>query len=314
MPRRNTDDLGLRRALGGGIVPVLVGAMAFLAALAGAGAVGAQAVARQWQMGAGGALTIQVPQPDDPAAAGAGGETRMQRALRLLRADPAIATANPLSKAQLAALLRPWFGEQNPPPELPIPGVIAASVRVDPAAPASALAELGVQLAGAVPGAVLEQPAQWTSRIAALADSLEACALLVLAIVAAVAALVVVVATRTGLLARRETIRIVHGLGATDGYIAARFARRATALAAGGAVIGAIAALPLVLTLASVAAPLQGEGAAAPSTWWSASVWGLPAALPVELWVALPALPLAAALIGFATAQGTVRGWLRRLP
>jgi cell division transport system permease protein len=38
------------------------------------------------------------------------------------------------------------------------------------------------------------------------------------------------------------------------------------------------------------------------------------AALPPGLWIALPALPLAAAAIGFLTAQGTVRRWLRRLP
>jgi hypothetical protein len=36
--------------------------------------------------------------------------------------------------------------------------------------------------------------------------------------------------------------------------------------------------------------------------------------LPAMLWLALPGLPAAAAAIGFATAQGTVRRWLRRLP
>ena len=38
------------------------------------------------------------------------------------------------------------------------------------------------------------------------------------------------------------------------------------------------------------------------------------AALPPALWLALPGLPLAACMIGFATAQGTVRRWLRQLP
>jgi cell division transport system permease protein len=37
-------------------------------------------------------------------------------------------------------------------------------------------------------------------------------------------------------------------------------------------------------------------------------------ALPPVLWLALPGLPLAAGAIGFATAQATVRSWLRRLP
>jgi hypothetical protein len=36
--------------------------------------------------------------------------------------------------------------------------------------------------------------------------------------------------------------------------------------------------------------------------------------LPPALWLALPCLPAGAAVIGFATAHGAVRRWLRRLP
>jgi hypothetical protein len=44
------------------------------------------------------------------------------------------------------------------------------------------------------------------------------------------------------------------------------------------------------------------------------SAVGVLVALPVILWLTLPGLPAAAAAIGFVTAQGTVRRWLRRLP
>jgi cell division transport system permease protein len=119
---------------------------------------------------------------------------------------------------------------------------------------------------------------------------------------------VIAVATRAGLAARREAIEIVHGLGATDGYIAARFAGRATMLAAIGALAGALAALPVLLGLAELSAPFATgpvmDGTAANAL----------AALPAGLWVGLPALPVVAAAIGFLTAQGTVRRWLRRLP
>jgi cell division transport system permease protein len=110
------------------------------------------------------------------------------------------------------------------------------------------------------------------------------------------------------LVARREAIEIVHGLGATDGYIAARFAGRATLLAITGGIVGAILALPVLLTLASLAAPFAGD---VPET---QTPVGILTALPVVLWLTLPGLPAAAAAIGFLTAQGTVRLWLRRLP
>jgi len=124
----------------------------------------------------------------------------------------------------------------------------------------------------------------------------------------AVAAAVIAVATRAGLAARREAIEIVHGLGATDGYIAARFAGRATLLAATGGMAGALLALPVLLTLAVLAAPFA--GAAEPPVDPAQAL----AALPLTLWLLLPGLPAAAATIGFLTAQGTVRWWLRRLP
>ena len=56
--------------------------MALLAALALAGWVGAASLARHWQEGAGAALTVQVPQPGEPAAQGGG--TRLERVLALL--------------------------------------------------------------------------------------------------------------------------------------------------------------------------------------------------------------------------------------
>ena len=291
------DDLGLRRALGDRMLPLLVAAMAFLAALALAGVVGVRALAAHWQEGAGAALTVQVPRP----AGQEGGKTRLDHVLAMLRDAPGVASARPLSEGELAELLRPWLGAGADRVAIPLPGVIA--VRLIPgAADTEALA---ARLAGAVPGTLTESHDVWVQRLGLLAGSLQACAWLALAVVAAVAAAVVAIATTAGLAARREAIEIVHGLGATDGYIAGRFAGRVTGLAAAGGLLGALAALPALLALARLAAPFA---AARPG----ADPSGL--ALPAPLWLALPALPLAAATIGFLAAQGTVRRWLRRLP
>ncbi len=170
----------------------------------------------------------------------------------------------------------------------------------------------------AVPGTLVESHGTWVQRLAVLARSLQACAWLALVVVAAVAAAVVMVGTRAGLSARREAIEIVHGLGATDGYIAGRFARRATWLAALGGFFGAVASVPVLLALASLAAPFvaaTAEPAApvAPVDPIEMMTQTL-RSLPSELLLGLPALPVVAAAIGFLTAQATVRRWLRRLP
>jgi cell division transport system permease protein len=296
------DELGLRRAISDRMLPFLVGAMAMLAALAIAGWVGAATLARHWQQGAGSALTVQVPRAREAAAEGEG--TRLDRALALLRTAPGVASARPLSEEELGELLRPWLGSGAERLAIPLPAVIAVRLSGSDVATGA----LARRLAAVAPGTLVESHGLWIRRLAVLARSLQACAGLALLLVAAVAAAVIAVATRAGLSARREAIEIVHGLGATDGYIAARFAGRATLLATTGGSIGALIALPMLLGLANLAAPFAGAASE------PASPGDLVAALPASLWLTLPGLPAAAAAIGFLTAQATVRRWLRRLP
>ncbi len=291
------DDLGLRRALGDRMLPLLVTAMTFLAALALAGSAGAAALVRHWQDGAAAALTVQVPAPGDGAASSSSGQTRLEAVLAALQATAGLTAVHALSASELAGLLRPWLGEAAGDPALPLPAVIAAHLTT---AGRPDLAALQARLAAAAPGTLVESHGVWVQRLALLARSLQACAWLVLAVVAGVAAAVVAAATRAGLAARRETIEIVHGLGATDRYIAARFARRTMRLAGLGGLLGLVAALPVLAALMALVAPFTG-----PPT---------PATLPVELLIGLPALPFAAAAIGLVTAQVTVRRWLRHLP
>ncbi len=292
------DDLGLRRALSDRLLPLLVAAMTFLAALTLAGVMAASALSMHWQGGAASIVTLQVPKPRLRLPDGGG--SRMDRAVVLLRGTPGVVDVRVLSENELSDLLRPWLGNAAQTVALPLPGV--AEVRLAPGE-AEPDADVQSRLQAAVPGALLEGHGLWLRRLTILARSLQLCALAALLLVAGVAAAVVAVATRAGLAARRDAIEIVHGLGATDGFIAARFANRTTVLVAIGGCLGAVLALPVLLGLAGLAAPLSDIP----------DPGGLPS-LPSALWVALPGLPLAAAAIGWMTAQGTVRTWLRRLP
>ena len=290
------DDLGLRRALSDRLLPALVAAMTFLAALTVAGVLAAAGIAEHWQSGAAAVLTVQVPQPAEAAAGG----TRLDRTVALLRGSPGIASARVLTTAELADLLRPWLGDATQASALPLPAVVEVRLAPGQAAPD---AGLQARLAAAVPGVFVEGHDVWLQRLTVLARSLQACAGAALLLVAAVGAAVVAVATRAGLAARRDAIEVVHGLGATDGFIAGRFAHRATVLAATGAVFGSLIALPVLLGLAALAQPFLDAPAVA----------AMPS-LPPALWLSLPALPVAAAAIGWLTAHFTVRRWLRRLP
>jgi len=285
------DEFGLRTAMADRILPFLVAAMSFLALLALSGAVGAANLAREWRHGAGSALTVQVPHAQAADAQAA----RASAVLAALRDTPAIAEANLLSDDQLGDLLAPWLGTGVERLSLPLPSVIEARLRDGRDLPP----DLAGRLDSIAPGTLVENHGPWLARLTALARSLQALAALALLVVAAVAVAVVAVATRAGLVARRAAVEIIHGLGATDGYIAGRFATRAMRLAGWGGVFGALAGVPLLFELAHLAAPFArgGEGTSAPSA----------------LIGTLPALPVLAGAIGWATAQVTVRRWLRRL-
>lgn len=286
----------MKRALADRLLPFLVAAMAFLAALALAGAVAADGLAERWRGSDAPVLTVQVPDPGAPAEAG----SRVARVARLLRADPAVAAVRVLREDELRDLLRPWLGSGGGRIALPLPAVLEVRLRAGDPAPVS----LAERLDAAAPGTLMDEHGAWLRRLGALAHSLQACAALATAVVACVATAVIAVATRAGISARRDAITVVHDLGATDGYIAGRFAGRATVLAGAGAVVGTLAAVPLLGGLAQLAAPFAVAGSEA------GTLGGLPLALLV--WLAI--LPFAAASIGWLTAQATVRRWLRRLP
>ena len=308
---RRLDGLGLRHAPGWRILPLIVAAMTFLAALAIAGAQGAAELGRHWQHGAAATLTVQVPRPGAaPTAPAATGETRRDRVVTLLRGTPGIAAVRPLGDAELSDLLRPWLGSSAEQLALPLPAVIAVSVTADgPDLPA-----LAARLEAAAPGTLTESHGIWVRRLSLLARSLRICALLALGLVAAVAGAVIVVATRAALASRREVVETLHGLGATDFYVADRFARRASRAAALGSMAGLVLAVPVVVVLTALAAPFVSPAPVELGLPGLAELLATLPRLPPLLFWALPALPLSAAAIGYIAAQGAVRAWLRHLP
>ena len=297
------DRIGLRAAMADRLLPFVVAAMSFLAALALAGSIAAGTLATRWLSGAQGLMTIEVSNPSAPAAAA--GASRVDAVLQMVRAMPGLADAHRLSDTELAGLLKPWLGAAADDGSLPIalPAIIVVHATTGAADPAS----IATVLDRAAPGTLVDSGSRWADRLAELTASIRASAAAILVIVALVAASVVAVAVRAGLAQRREAIEIIHGLGALDSDIANQFAGRAMRLAAVGGLIGGLAAPPVLAWLGHLAAGLI--IAAPPSAGGSGGLAGL-----TPLLVATPVIfTLAAALIGWIAAQVTVRGWLRRL-
>ena len=278
-------------------LPALTLLMVFLAGLALAAVMDLERALARWDASLTGTLTVELPAASSP------NDKSLDAALAVLHAAPGIKSATPIDRDATAKLIEPWLGAALSPADLELPRLI--DVRLDPGGRAD-LAALRAQLAKASPGATLDDHQLWLDSLARFARSAELTAIAILVLIGGVAVVSVSFATRTGLAVHRDTIELLHLMGARDSYVARQFERQALRLALIGGAAG------LVLAAAALLALSQAASAAA---FLGDSVTLLPALhLRGWNWAVLAVLPIVAGLVAMATARLTVLTTLRRLP
>jgi cell division transport system permease protein len=272
-------------------LPAIAAAATFLTCLALALALMADGIAQRWRSGLAQALTVEIaPRPDT--------EAQLARAVQALRAMPAVASAEPLTREQIRRLIAPWLGEDALIDGLPLPALVDLRLKPDTAFDVEAAQRT---LAAAAPDARIDDHRSWRDsvvRIGWMATSL-AGAMLAAVLVAAVSA--VVFATRARLAVHRDHIEILHLMGALDRTIANEFALDAARLATIGGLLGLALAFAMMAGLAALAGAV--DGAALPMPSLGALDWAI---------VLLP-LPAGALLAG-VTAALAAHSVLRRMP
>ena len=297
--RRTKDDVRiLPREAGAAPLDVVIGVMAFLAALALGASLVADRAAEGWRAGLAGRLTVQILPPDrgapEPTLS-----REVQAAVSVLNATGGIVQAAPLSQADTLNLVAPWLGKDALVAELPLPRLIDATIapgaRVD-------LAALSRQLKAAAPDSVLDDHSHWIARLKDLADAVVRSAYGILALIAIATAAAVAFATRAGLEAHHHIVALLHQMGARAGFIARAFERHYFISALGAAAAGA--ALAAIFFL--VTGGLEFVG-----------VEPVPFLPPLGLQVSelpwLLAVPLVSGLIALATARLSVLAAVRAI-
>jgi cell division transport system permease protein len=277
----------LPREQGAVSLDLVIGLMAFLAALALGGVLITNRTAQSWQAGLVGRITVQIlPEGEAPP------EAEVNAAIAALKASPGIVSATPLSDQDNLALVEPWLGRDAVVAALPFPRLI--DVRLSPGAPAD-LSALRTELRRVAPHSVLDDHARWIDRLKSVANTVVLGALAVLILIGIGTAATVAFATRAGLAAHRDIVELLHLMGAQDGFIARAFEWHYFSAAAIASACGA-----LLAGLAFLAAGSLDE-------FGIASVSFLPPlGLPLRdlPWLAL--VPVSAAVIAWATARISV--------
>ncbi len=288
----------LPREKGAAPLDLVIGVMAFLAALALGASLVAERASLGWRAGLADRLTVQilVPEHGDVAATLA---QETQAATAVLRATPGIAHAAPLTDEEMQQLVEPWLGKGALVAELPLPKLIDATTvpgaRVD-------LAALAAQLKQAAPDSQLDDHGHWIARLKSLADTIVWSAWAILILIAIATASTVAFATRAGLEAQHDMVALLHQMGAQAGFIARAFERHYALATLGASAAGAfVAALLFVL-----AGGLEFAG-----------VEPVPFLPPVALKLSevawLAGVPVAAALIAWITARLSVMAAVREI-
>lgn len=272
-----------------GPMPWVIAIMMFLTVLAAAAGLGLHGAAQGLEGRSG--LTVQIVEANPDAR-----EAQAAAAIATLRARPEITSARRVGDEEIRRLLEPWLGEGGVGGGIPIPAMIEAEFAPDAGDRRDAVRQA---VAAAAPSARVDDHGQWLAPLGRLVTALRWLAAgLVLLMATATAATVVLVA-RAALDTHRETIEVLHLMGATDGQVAKLFQRRIAFDALFGSLVGFGLAL-LVLWLV-------GERVSALGSELIGSV-----GLPATSWFVLVLLPVAGILLAMLVARITILRALRR--
>lgn len=292
--RRRRRDLPLASDASARYLPWLIAFLVFLAGLALVGGLGANRLAARWDSGLAGKLTVQVM----PGQNAEETETRVGLVLDLLTGIEGVSQVEVLQRQELGALLEPWLGDSAYEESLPLPVLIDVTLAPGIEGIPAGLAE---QLEQEIPAARLDDHQRYLGALISFARSLQLIALAVVLLVGAATIMTLIFVTRTGLSVHRQTIELLHLMGARDRYVARQFQANAARLALRGSLVGLAAAALILYALERV---VEGDGAGL-----------LPSFSPTLIdWLALLLLPPMAVAVAALTARRTVLRTLARLP
>ena len=276
-----------------GPIPYVIAILIALVVIAAAGGLAFGNLAASASAGLSRGVSVQVIEPNPDLR-----EARGRAAADVLSGLEGVTAVKTVPEAELVAMLEPWLGEGASSGDIPIPALI--DVELAGPVDAAGVARIEAALAASVPGARVDAQGDFLKPVADALAALQWMALGLIALVAVATAAAVWLAARKAFAAARDTVEIMHLLGASSAQIAAVFLRDVLREAALGAVLGGAIGAGAVWLLGQQFAALQ-----------SGMVSG--GGLTLADWLIIAAIPVAGVLLALATARITIAQALRAM-
>ncbi|MBD3847060.1 ABC transporter permease [Bosea sp. SSUT16] len=222
----------------------VIAILTFLAALSAGAAVLAARASDQWRGAVSDEMTIQI-RPE----ARRNIEEDVAKAVAMAQALDGIESVRAVPKAESDKLLEPWLGTGLDLVELPVPRLIVLKLR--PGASPD-IARFGPALRNEVSTAILDDHRVWIRRLSAMASTIIVSGFVIVLLVLTAAALAVAFATRGAMAGSRESVEVLHFVGAGDDFIAREFQSRFIRLGLRGGAMGGLAAIVAIALLGFV--------------------------------------------------------------
>lgn len=159
---------------------------------------------------------------------------------------PALGALKEVSPDELRAHLAPWMGELKNPENWPLPYVLR--VQTDPHAP-DAIAAIRARMEALNADIYVDGNAVWAGQYTRIVNVVQYVLLTLAVLLMLTLATLIVFASRTAMRLHLPAVNLLHGIGASDGYIARQFQQNALALVLKGAAAGTGVALVMLVGL-----------------------------------------------------------------
>jgi cell division transport system permease protein len=190
-------------------------------------------------------LTVEIPAVEDETSIPQA--DRVKQAVAVLQATPDVTEVRAVPEEETMRLLQPWISQPELLKKLPLPALIDIERRHGSSLTASALED---RLRATVSDARVDDHAAWLADLAHLVGSLSALAAFMIALTGLALMIAIGLICRAVMATERDTVELLHVMGAADGNIARHFQSHAWRLAWPAALAGfLLAVLNLALLL-----------------------------------------------------------------
>jgi cell division transport system permease protein len=274
-------------------LPWLIAFMVLLAALSIAGLLILKQISNAFEYNTQDTMTIQIPAAENQKI----DEQNVIRSLNSLKKIAGIITLTQISKSEVSRLLRPWLGDVVGFKGLPLPKII--DIKVDRNFDLTAT-EIEKVLIPIIPGAKVDDHGTWLVSLIDTLQSTELIALFIVTLIILATVGTVIFTTRTGMGIHKQTIEVLHFVGAQDEFIAQQFATRAFVVGLQGGIGGILLAGPILYIFDYILGNFEG---------------GLlsKASVDIIIWMSVGIVPAIVALIAMMTAYSTVIKTLKKM-